>query len=298
MLVEVNPACCVCSHKLDSAQKVFHGESERRALYHRAKDYDKTFTGPILPQIIYDYTDDIADSGSECEDDYKVQSKEEYHTHHPNAFPPRKGIWKDHTSIAISRLAGNKRTLLGDSIQHDLLDDSAISDDQNSSDHSDDDTSNSDCSTCTWSSNSTGASSTMDTDISSRAWSLAQRMVDALAGTIDWRAPSVTRPANPRGGSSSKRNNSAVTEGSSDQASREGKRQRTAGNTKKAQPLNDRDPDEEEEEEEDDDGSTSIQKNANAQPRLPCIFFIQSLRRPDLPPICTNCSLKHAHRLK
>jgi hypothetical protein len=296
---KLDTACYICFHQRVAAQKVFQEKDLRiptrtrsqPLINHKTKDYGKMRPSQNFPQIICEDVDELAtEPKSECESDDEFEECNDSHernstTHQPNnTFKTFQGL-------------GSRSLAMPASTVKDLLDNSAISEDQDTSDVSDDDTSNSDCSTCTWSSNSTGASSTMDTDISSRAWSLAQSMVDALAGTTDWRSQVVTRPANPNGGSSSKRNNSAVTEGSSDQASRPCKRQRTARNTKKAWPPNDRNQDDEDEGEK-EDGTTSINKDANDQPRLPCIFYIQSLRRPDLPFICKNRGLENARRLK
>jgi hypothetical protein len=262
---------------------------------------DEMLADYFRTQIIYDYMDDLPSNSDsdESEEDIEMESKESS-PHQLDSLlkisPRRKGIWNNDTSNAVPALAVNRPTLLPNSVQRDMLDDSATSEDRNSSDYSDDDTSHSDCSTCTWSSNGTSGSSTMDTEISSIAWSLAKDVVDVLAGTTDWRMSVVTRPGNPNGGSSSKRNESAVTGGSPGQTSRAGKRQRTAGNTKKAQPANDRDQDDDEEEEEMD--ITAYVKDANDQLGLPCVFFIQSLRRPDLPPICQSNNLRGIHRLK
>jgi hypothetical protein len=317
MTVEVNPACCICSNKLESTQGILHDEElrtrnvgrrartvRRRAQDNKAKYNDEMLAGYFRTQIIYDNMDDLksdSDSEPESEEDIKMEPKESF-THQLDTIletsPQGQGMWNNDTLNAVPALAVNRPTLVPNSDERGVLDDNAISEDRNNNDYSDDDTSNSDCSTCTWSSNSTGASSTMEMEISSRTWALAQEVVDVLAGTTDWRTPVATRPANSNGDSSSKRNNSAVTEGSSDQTSRAGKRKRTAGDTRKAQPPNNQDKDDEEEEEEEEDITAYIKKDANDQPGLPCIFDIQSLRRPDLPPICQSSSLRGIHRLK
>jgi hypothetical protein len=258
---------------------------------HKAKDYGEMSTSQHSPPINWDDVDEHAK---------KSESEAEFgkgHGTHERKSTPHQPDNTSKSSQGIHSGSLAMRTLP----VKDLLDNTTISEDQDISDVSDDNTSNSGCSTCTGGSNSTGASSTTDTDISFRAWSLAQSIVDTLAGTTDWRALTVSHPANSNGGSSSKRNNSAVIEGSSDQASRAGKRQFTTGNTKKAKPPNGRDQDEEDEEEDEDeekDGTKSRKKNANEQPRLPCVFFIQSRRRPDLPPMCKSSSLENSHRLK
>jgi hypothetical protein len=290
MLVVINPACCICSHELDSAQHIEHDEVLRAST---TGSQDR----PMIPRARRTVRRQFRDHKAR----YSDETASYFRTHQLDntleTILQQKETWNNCTSIAIPALTAKQPTLLHNSVQRNRSNDSESSEDRNSSDYSDDDTSNSNCSTCTCSPNSTIASSTMDTETSSRAWTLAQDVVDVLAGTTDWRMPVATRPANPNGASSSKRNNSTVTGGSSDQTSRAGKRQRTAGDTRKAQPPNNQDQDDEEEEEE-EDITAYIKKDANDQPGLPCIFFIQSLRRPDLPPICHSSCLRGIHRLK
>ena len=286
MNYELDTGCCMCFYQREDL-RIQSMTGRQPVIDHKAKDCGEISTSQHSPPINWDDVDGHAkelESEAEFGNDHGTHERKST-THQPdNTFKNFQGI--DSGSLAMRTLPVK-----------DLLDNTAISEDQDISDVSDDNTSNSGCSTCTGGSNSTGASSTMDTDISFRAWSLAQSIVDTLAGTTDWRALTVSHPADSNGGSSSKRNNSAVIEGSSDQASRAGKRQCTTGNTKKAKPPNGRDQDEEDEDEE-KDCTKSRKKNANEQPRLPCVFFTQSLRRPDLPPMCKNSSLENSHRLK
>jgi hypothetical protein len=57
---------------------------------------------------------------------------------------------------------------------------------------------------------------------------------------------------------------------------------------------NNQNQDDEEEEEQ----TSAPLKDAHEQPGLPCIFLVQSLRRPDQPPICHRSNLRGIHRLK